>query len=87
MRQAAAALGMSESKLGRVFRQRYQQSPGQYLLELKMQKAWSMLETGCQVAEAAYALGYEWPENFSAAFVRFFGCRPKEVFPKAVGCI
>lgn len=76
----AVAVGISESKLRDGFRQRYNQSPHRLLLELRMQKAWTMLETGCQVAEAAYAVGYEHPSNFSAAFTRFFGRAPKSVF-------
>ncbi|MDF3852258.1 helix-turn-helix domain-containing protein, partial [Achromobacter denitrificans] len=43
---------------------------------------WELLETGCQVAQAAYRVGYRHPANFSAAFTRFHGRAPKSVFGK-----
>lgn len=76
----AAAVGLNECKMREGFRHRFNKSPHRLLLEARMKKAWQLLETGCQVAEAAYAVGYEHPSNFSAAFSRFFGCAPKSVF-------
>lgn len=78
--ELAAAVGLNECKLREGFRQRFNKSPHRLLLEVRMKKAWILLETGCQVAEAAYSVGYEHPSNFSAAFSRFFGCAPKSVF-------
>lgn len=76
----AAAVGLSESKLRSGFRHRFRQSPLRLQLELRMRKAWVLLETGRQVAEVAYEVGYEHPSNFSAAFARFYGRAPKSVF-------
>lgn len=78
--ELAAAVGLNECKLREGFRHHFSKSPLRFLLEVRMRKAWQLLETGCQVAEAAYAVGYEHPSNFSAAFTRFFGCPPKTVF-------
>ncbi|WP_051460243.1 AraC family transcriptional regulator [Pseudogulbenkiania sp. MAI-1] len=78
--ELAADVGLNEGKLREGFRHRFKKSPHRLLLELRMQKAWQLLETGCQVAEAAYTVGYEHPSNFSAAFTKFFGCVPKSVF-------
>ena len=78
--ELAGAVGLNESKLREGFRHRFNKSPLRLLLELRMKKAWQLLETGCQVAEAAYSVGYDHPSNFSAAFSRFFGCAPKSVF-------
>ena len=78
--ELACAIGVSQNKLRRLFVERYRQSPAQWLLAARMHKAWRLLERGCQVAEAAYAIGYEHPGNFSAAFSRFFGQTPKSVF-------
>ncbi|WP_417559700.1 helix-turn-helix domain-containing protein [Marinomonas sp.] len=44
-----------------------------------MHKAWELLTSGYQVAQTAYAVGYEHPSNFSAAFNRFYGCPPKSI--------
>ena len=35
-----------------------------------------------QVAQAAYRVGYKFPNNFSAAFTRLFGKPPKSVLGK-----
>lgn len=78
--ELAAAVGMNECKLRKGFRDHFHRSPLRLLLEARMRKAWELLETGCQVSEAAYAVGYEHPSNFSAAFTRFFGRPPKTVF-------
>ncbi|MNG39296.1 Helix-turn-helix domain protein [compost metagenome] len=52
------------------------------LHEIRMRKAYTLLESGCQVAQAAYRVGYKFPGSFSTAFTRFFGKPPKSVFGK-----
>lgn len=76
------ATGLNEFKLKEGFRKRYGASPHRVLTELRMRRAWELLETGCQVAQAAYRVGYRHPANFSAAFTRFHGRTPKSVFGK-----
>jgi AraC family transcriptional regulator, transcriptional activator of the genes for pyochelin and ferripyochelin receptors len=78
----AAAVGLNEFKLKEGFRHRFNSSPHRMLTGLRMQHAWALLETGCQVAEAAYQVGFGHPGNFSAAFTRYFGRMPKSVFGK-----
>ncbi|RBP83742.1 AraC family transcriptional regulator [Marinomonas rhizomae] len=72
-------IGLSESKLKQGFHAIYHTSPYKLLLEARMNKAWEMLTSGHQVAQTAYAVGYEHPSNFSAAFHRFHGCTPKSL--------
>jgi len=74
--------GLNEFKLKEGFRKLYGTSPHRLLTELRMRRAWELLETGCQVAQAAYRVGYRHPANFSAAFTRFHGRTPKSVFGK-----
>jgi len=76
------AVGLNEFKLKEGFRKLYGSSPHRLLTALRMQRAWELLETGCQVAQAAYRVGYRHPANFSAAFTRFYGRAPKSVFGK-----
>ena len=85
LNELACAIGVSENKLRRLFAERYRQSPARWLLAARMHKARQLLERGCQVAEAAYAVGYEHPGNFSVAFSRFFGQTPKSVFQGRLG--
>lgn len=76
------ATGLNEFKLKQGFRALYGSSPMRLLTEMRMRRAWELLEGGCQVAQAAYQVGYRHPANFSAAFTRFHGRAPKSVFGK-----
>jgi AraC-like DNA-binding protein len=77
-----ATAGVNESKLKEGFRLHFKTTPHRMLMEFRMHKALTLLESGRQVAEAAYQVGYQHPSNFSAAFTRFFGKSPKSVFGK-----
>jgi len=77
-----AAVGLNEFKLKEGLHHRFNSTPHRMLHELRMRKAYTLLESGCQVAQAAYQVGYKFPNNFSAAFTRFFGKPPKSVFGK-----
>lgn len=79
------ATGLNAFKLKAGFRKHFGTSPHRLLTELRMRRAWELLETGCQVAQAAYRVGYRHPANFSAAFTRFYGRTPKSVFGKRSG--
>ncbi|MFZ6745245.1 helix-turn-helix transcriptional regulator [Undibacterium sp. JH2W] len=77
-----ATVGLSEFKLKQACRHLYNASPHRLLLEIRMRRAWVLLESGYQVAQVAWQVGYEHPSNFSAAFTRFYGRTPKAVFAK-----
>jgi AraC family transcriptional regulator len=74
-----SAVGISEYKLKDCFRHAYGTSPAHHLLEMRMQRAQELLAAGQRVSETAYQVGYQHPNNFSAAFIKFFGCTPKSV--------
>lgn len=75
----AVRVGLGEQKLKAGFRQLFAITPGRFLHEQRMRHAHALLESGQQVAQAAYATGYCHPGNFSTAFARFFGYPPKAV--------
>ncbi|MBP5125795.1 helix-turn-helix transcriptional regulator [Pseudomonas protegens] len=75
-----AAVCLNEFKLKQGLREHYHTTPQRMLLEIRMGHAHRLLEGGCQVAQAAYQVGYRFPGNFSAAFTRFYGKPPKSVF-------
>ena len=77
----SAAVGLNECKFKQGFRELYGTTPHQFLFELRMRRARALLQAGCQVAQAAYAVGYRHPASFSAAFTRYFGQVPKSVGP------
>ncbi|THF61235.1 helix-turn-helix domain-containing protein [Pseudothauera rhizosphaerae] len=76
----ATKVGINENKLKEGFRYLYDNTPAGVLLELRMRKAYTLLEAGQQVAQAAWQVGYKYPNNFSVAFTRYFGRSPKSIF-------
>lgn len=70
-------VGLNEHAFKHGFRKLFEVTPARYLLQLRMGKAWTLLASGTRVAQTAYAVGYEHPANFSAAFARYFGRTPK----------
>ncbi|PJX20361.1 AraC family transcriptional regulator [Advenella sp. S44] len=78
----AAQVGMNENKLKEGFRYLYNNTPSGVVLELRMRKAYTLLESGQQVAQTAWQVGYKYPNNFSVAFMRYYGKSPKTVFQK-----
>jgi len=76
----ATAVGINEHKLKEGFRYLYNATPMALLLEMRMRKAYALLESGQQVAQAGWQVGYKYPNNFSVAFIRYFGRAPKAIF-------
>lgn len=78
----AMAVGLSDYKLKQGFSQRFNTTPGQMLLQMRMEKAHQLLEQGYQVAQAGWQVGYRHANNFSVAFQRYFGRPPSAVAGK-----
>lgn len=74
----SAEVGMSETRFKAGFRDAFGVSPGQMLLQIRMERASSLLDAGSQVAQAALQVGYAHPGNFSTAFSRYFGRTPRQ---------
>ena len=75
----ARTIGMSESKLTRVFKQCFGITVFDYRLECRMRHALELLR--CKrmpVTQVAYAVGYRHPTSFAAAFQEFFGFTPSK---------
>ena len=73
----ARAIGMSESKLTRVFKECFGVTLFDYRLECRMRYALDLLR--CKrmpVTQVSYAVGYRHPTSFAAAFQDFFGFPP-----------
>ncbi len=78
----ATQVGINEHKLKEGFRYLYDNTPSGVVLEQRMRKAYTLLESGQQVAQTAWQVGYKYPNNFSVAFTRYFGKAPKTIFQK-----
>ncbi|MFC3656431.1 helix-turn-helix transcriptional regulator [Xanthomonas hyacinthi] len=72
-------VGTNEFKLKQGFRELFGTSPHRMLTDIRMQKAWELLETGLYVSTVAYKVGYQHLSSFSAAFERYYGRTPKSV--------
>lgn len=79
MGDIARAIGMSESKLTRVFKERFGSTVFDYRLECRMRYALELLRCKrMSVTQVAYAVGYRHPTSFAAAFQEFFGFPPSK---------
>ena len=73
----ATHLGISACHLSHIFSQESGFTLSSYLTQVRMQKAAELLgDPAAQVAEVAYAVGYEDANYFSKAFRRHFGYSP-----------
>lgn len=75
--ELARAAGMSRYHFSRLFRKHVGQSPYQYLVTTRVQRAAELLRRGRHsVTEAAYSVGFTDPSRFARAFRRQMGCAP-----------
>ena len=75
----ARAVGVSDSKLKRGFRQVFGTTAFGFLRSRRMELAREMIESGrSTVLEAAIYVGYSNPSNFASAFRQQFGVNPKQ---------
>ena len=73
----AAAANLSPRHLRQLFQRCYGLSPSQYLLELRMQAAWSLLKSSSiSVQRVAEQVGYQSLSSFSDRFSKHFGSSP-----------
>lgn len=76
----ARDVGLSRSSLCAGFRQIVGQTVFDYIGDLRMRQALSMLnERTVSITEIAYAVGYSHPSSFSLAVQRRFGTTPREL--------
>lgn len=77
MQNVAEEFGFHPNYMTRIFRARFGIAPKQYVLDLKLRKACSLLvSTELPVATVAYSLGFEDPLAFSKFFRHSFGKSP-----------
>ena len=68
---------LSISHFCKVFNKAYGVSPGQYIINLRLQKACSLLKNKCTVAEAAYQCGFNDSNYFTRLFKKNTGKPPR----------
>ncbi|MCT7908550.1 AraC family transcriptional regulator [Arcobacter lacus] len=76
-------VALNEFKLKYGFKQLFNTSPGQMILEQKMLYAKQLLETSeFSIAEISSFVGYTHQQNFTRAFIQFFKFPPKDIMMK-----
>jgi AraC-like DNA-binding protein len=83
----AAAAGLSRAHFSREFRRAYGESPHQYLLTRRMERAaWLLRATDRSVADVCFSVGLSSVGSFTTSFKRTFGISPtayRAKFPPA----
>lgn len=78
--QLAGMLCLSTDRLSHLFHEGVGQSPLQYINEIRLRKAMSLLTTGeYTVTEVALAVGFADYNHFGRLFLRRYGCTPNQV--------
>jgi len=78
--QLSKQVACNQFKLKKLFHHFFNNTPYGVLLEIRMNKAYELLEsTHCHVNIAADFVGYNHASNFSTAFVKYFGVSPKSI--------
>ena len=72
-------IGINEKKLKNGFKEVFEQTIYNYLLEHKMEKASNLLTTtNKSIIDVAFECGYEYPSHFTTAFKRKFNVTPNQ---------
>ena len=83
----AAAAGLSRAHFSREFRRAYGESPHQYLLTRRMERAaWLLRATDRSVADVCFSVGLASVGSFTTSFSRTYGVSPtvyRAQFPPA----
>jgi AraC-like DNA-binding protein len=73
----AAAAKLSRAHFSREFRRAFGESPHQYLLTRRLQRAAELLlHTDYSVAEVCFSVGLSSVGSFTSSFTRAYGCPP-----------
>src|SRR5947209_5050407 len=62
----------------RIFKKIYRQTPHQYLVQVRIEKAKQLLQSSIPVASACYACGFESIGSFTSLFKKVTGFSPAE---------
>jgi AraC-like DNA-binding protein len=83
LEKIAGHVNMSPFHLCRIFSRENDFTIFEYLTQLRMNKAQSLLEEGrLSISEIAYAVGFNNSNYFSKVFHRYFGFPPKKIYRK-----
>lgn len=83
VKEISMEVGISEYHFFRLFKSLFHTTPYQYLLRVRIQHAYSLLQTGtCTVSQVAYAVGFTDLFSFSKFFKKHMGIPPSRILKK-----
>lgn len=74
----ARKMAVSRTTLNRLFQKKIGWSPGQYLLEYRLQQSEKLLQMGMTVKQTALSCGFEDPFYYSRVFRKHYGMPPSD---------
>lgn len=78
--ELAKKVAINEKKLNYGFKKLFGTTPGNMMLENRMYKAKKLLEESeYNINEVAEITGYKYAQNFTNAFIKFFGKKPSDI--------
>lgn len=84
--QFAELLKMNRRQLSRKLKAVIDQTPQEFLIQVRMKTAIDlMLQDKRSISEAAYAVGFSEPANFSRSFTKVYGKSPKKFLEELYG--
>lgn len=82
--EMATATDMSMTKFKTIFKEVFEASPHQYILDLKLNQAQYLLKQHClSISEVAYKVGFNHPSALTRLFQNKLGVTPNEVLWKS----
>jgi len=85
MDELAKETGYNRAYLSRMFKKTTGQSPAQYLLKLRMERARQLLGEPLTIGQIAASVGFADPFHFSRQFKKWHGCSPSELRVQKLG--
>ena len=79
MDQICCEAGISATTFRQLFRECYKKTPMQYVTDLRLEYARSLITNGVSVETAAYECGYNDAKYFARVVKKQFGCTPREL--------
>ncbi|MCK6617771.1 MAG: AraC family transcriptional regulator [Cyclobacteriaceae bacterium] len=73
----------SKFHLIRLFKKYYGQTPKQYIIDKRIEKAKALLKNGLNITETCYNVGFDNPSSFSTLFKSRVGVSPNEFQKRA----
>ena len=77
MKEVCARAGIGQSTFRQLFKNHYRKTPVEYVMDLRIEHARSLIAGGMSVETAACESGFNDPKYFARAVKKRFGCTPR----------